>query len=68
MVTMTSTDISFSAWAKEKCTLYPEIVKHMRNSTDPLERAIAIRIMKVAEVSSAQNFLQEVTSSGSLQC
>ena len=44
----TSTDLSFSAWAKESCAQYPEIVKHMRNSTDPLERAIAIRIIEVA--------------------
>ncbi len=56
MEIMTSTDLSFSAWAKEKCALYPEIVRHMRNSTDPLERAIAIRIMKVAGVSNIQNF------------
>ncbi len=48
MEIMTSTDLSFSAWAKESCAQYPEILKHMRNSTDPLERAIGIRMMEIA--------------------
>lgn len=47
---MTSNDISFFTWTKQTCTKYPEILEHMRKSTDPLERAIAVRIMKNAGV------------------
>ncbi|WP_157206103.1 hypothetical protein [Methanosarcina vacuolata] len=50
MKTMTLENKDFAAWAKEKCARYPEIIKYMRNSFDPLERAIAIRIMKNAGV------------------
>ena len=46
----TATNKDFAAWAKEKCARYPEIIKHMQNSFDPLERAIAIRILKNAGV------------------
>jgi|GEM_PF-2766069 hypothetical protein len=45
MNNMTLKDISFISWAKHTCTKHPEILDHMRKSTDPLERAIAVRIM-----------------------
>jgi len=47
---MTLKDISFISWAKQICTKYPEILDHMRKSTDPLNRAIAVRILKNAGV------------------
>jgi len=50
----TSNDISFRSWAKQTCTKHPKILDHMRNGTDPLERAIAVRIMKNAGVSELQ--------------
>jgi len=42
---------AFLTWAKQVNTQHPEILDHMRKSTDPLERAIAVRIMKNAGVS-----------------
>ncbi len=45
MNNMTLKDKSFISWAKQTCTKHPEILDHMRKSTDPLERAIAVRIM-----------------------
>jgi hypothetical protein len=51
MNTTTSNDISFLSWAKQTCIKYPEILDHMRKSTDPLERAIAVRILINAGVS-----------------
>jgi hypothetical protein len=50
METMTSNDKSFSSWAKQTCSKHPDILDHMRKSTNPLERAIAVRIMKNAGV------------------
>lgn len=47
----TGTNKDFASWAKEKYTLYPEIINNMKSSLDPLERAIAIRIIKNAGVS-----------------
>jgi len=44
-------DICFISWAKQTCTKHPEILDHMRRSTDPLDRAIAVRIMINAGVS-----------------
>jgi hypothetical protein len=52
MHNMTSKDISFISWAKQTYTKHPEILDHMRKSTNPLERAITVRIMKNAGVSS----------------
>jgi hypothetical protein len=46
MNNMALKDISFISWAKQTCTKHPEILDHMRKSTDPLERAIAVRILK----------------------
>jgi len=51
---MTSNDISFITWAKQTCTKHPEILDHMRKSIDPLERAIAVRILKNAGVKELQ--------------
>jgi hypothetical protein len=51
MNNMTLKDISFISWAKQTCTTHPEILDHMRKSTDPLERAIAVRIIINAGVS-----------------
>jgi len=51
METTTLNDKSFSAWAKQTCTQHPDILEHMRKSTDALERAIAVRIIKNAGVS-----------------
>jgi hypothetical protein len=42
-------DLSFLEWAKTINTQYPEILAHMRDSTDPLDRAISKRIMEIAE-------------------
>jgi len=50
METTISNDKSFSAWAKQTCTNHLEILKHMRKSTDVLDRAIAKRIMQTAGV------------------
>lgn len=47
---MISNDKSFFIWAKQTCEKHPEILLHMRESTDPLKRAIAIRIMVNAGV------------------
>ena len=43
MNNITSNNISFISWAKQTCTKHPEILDHMRKSTDPLERAIAVQ-------------------------
>ena len=51
MSKMTSNNKFFSTWAKQISSDHPEILDHMRKSTDPLDRAIAIRIMKNAEMS-----------------
>lgn len=40
-----SNDKSFFMWAKQTYENHPEILDQMRKSTDPLKRAIAIRIM-----------------------
>lgn len=47
METMTLSDKSFSTWAKKTCAKHPEILEHMKQSHDPLERAIAVRIMEI---------------------
>jgi hypothetical protein len=39
---------SFLEWAKKVSVQHPEILEHMRTSTDPLERVIAKRIMQTA--------------------
>jgi hypothetical protein len=49
MESMTSTDkLLFSTWARKIAAQHSEILEHMRRSTDPLERAIAVRITAVA--------------------
>ncbi len=44
-------DLSFSDWARMVNAQYPEILAYMRKSTDPLDRAISKRIMKIAGAS-----------------
>lgn len=46
MKSIISTDKSFSTWAKQTCALHKDILEHMRQSRDPLERVIAVRILK----------------------
>jgi hypothetical protein len=41
-------DIQFLQWAKQVNFQHPDILEHMRKSTDPLERVIAKRIMLTA--------------------
>jgi hypothetical protein len=41
-------DLSFLEWAKSVNSRYPDILEHMRKSTDPLDRAIAKRILQTA--------------------
>ncbi|BAW28068.1 long chain acyl-coa synthetase [Methanosarcina thermophila] len=48
MKTTISNDKCFSTWAKQTCTNHLEILEHMRKSTDPMDRAIAKRIMQTA--------------------
>jgi len=49
MQTMMSTDKTFfSTWAHQIATKHPDILEHMKRSTDPLDRAIASRITTVA--------------------
>ena len=50
METITSNDKEFSVWAKQVYSQHPDILKHMRESTDTLERVIAVRIIKNAGV------------------
>jgi hypothetical protein len=47
---ITLEDKTFSMWAKKMCTQHPEILKHMKQSHDALERAIAVRIMKLGGI------------------
>jgi len=42
-------DKDFLTWAKQVSTQYPDILEYMRKSTDPLDRAIAVRIMKKSQ-------------------
>ncbi len=49
MNNMTPKDISFTSWAKQICIKHTEILDRMRKSTDPLGRAIAVRIIKTQE-------------------
>jgi len=49
MKNIVAKDLSFLEWARTINTQYPEILAHMRNSTDPLDRAISKRIMEIAE-------------------
>lgn len=44
----------FHLWASEKWRDHSEILIWMRNSLDPLDRAIAIHIMKAAGVDPAE--------------
>lgn len=46
--TIITNNLSFSDWAKMINAQYPEILAHMRKSTDPLDRAISKRIMQIA--------------------
>jgi len=55
MNTRISNDKSFFTWVKQTCSEHPEILDHMRKSTDPLNRAIAVRIMINAGVVSFKN-------------
>lgn len=50
METMISTDKEFSTWARQTCINYPEVLEQMLKSANPLERAIAVRIIKNAGV------------------
>lgn len=50
METMTTNDKSFFTWAKQVNAQHPEILGYMRKSTDPLERAIAVRILKIGSM------------------
>ena len=40
----------FPSWAKEIYNQYPDVLEHMRKSSDVLDRVIAKRIMQIAEV------------------
>ncbi len=46
--TIITKDLSFSEWARTINAQYPEILAHMRESSDPLDRAISKRIMQIA--------------------
>ncbi|MCO5383539.1 MAG: hypothetical protein NHB15_16910 [Methanosarcina barkeri] len=48
MVTMTSTDKDFTTWTKQTCINHPDILEQMLKSISPLERAIAVRVIKNA--------------------
>ena len=50
MKSMIQSNISFLEWTKMMNTQYPDILEHMRKSTDPLDRAISKRIMQIAGV------------------
>lgn len=41
---------NFLRWAKQVSTQHPDILEHMKKSTDPLDRVIAKRIIRVAGV------------------
>ncbi|WP_156158892.1 hypothetical protein [Methanosarcina siciliae] len=45
-----TSNINFSEWAKRTYAEHHETVEHMKNSSDPLDRAIANRITCVAGV------------------
>lgn len=40
----------FPTWAKQVCSQHPDILEHMKKSTDVLDRVIAKRIMLIAGV------------------
>lgn len=48
MKNMILSNISFLEWTKLVSTQHPDILEHMRKSTDPFDRAIAKRIMQTA--------------------
>ena len=50
---MIQSNLSFLEWAKQTCTKHPEILDHMRKGIDPLERAIAVRIIENAGMTEA---------------
>ena len=50
MKNMIQSNISFLEWTRLVTTQHPDILEHMRKSTDPLDRAIAKRIMQTAGV------------------
>jgi len=50
MKTIIRSNISFLEWAKLVSTQHPDILEHMRKSTDPFDRAITKRIMQTAGV------------------
>ncbi len=48
MENMTQSNLLFVEWSKRVNSQYPDILEHMRKSTDPLERVIAKRIIQIA--------------------
>jgi hypothetical protein len=48
MENTTPEDKTFLTWAKQVSDQHSDILEHMRKSTDPLDRVIAIRIMQTA--------------------
>jgi hypothetical protein len=48
METMISNDKEFSTWARQTCINHSEVLEQMLKSVNPLERAIAVRIIKNA--------------------
>lgn len=48
MNSMITNNLSFSDWARLVNAQHPDILAHMRKSTDPLNRVIAKRIMETA--------------------
>jgi len=45
--------LSFSEWAKNAIAQHSDILQHMRNSSNPLDRAIAERILVVGGAENA---------------
>lgn len=44
-------DKEFSTWARQTCINHPDVLEHMLKSINPLEKAIAVRIIRNAGVS-----------------